>query len=195
MGAGGESSEISISRSRRSSARRGANLGSCNAASAAQCAMLSPSISFPSTTPMHPCRRCRRRSVTKTPERSAKTPSIGTFSGRCPSVTASTTTCRANRSNSCRSALERDGILGLLAAFEYSQLSALLDAIVKVPPEAQEILGRRNQGAHDHQPKQEQSERLERWMPGAGDQYRDGAYLQYHLSFADQGGRNRETFA
>jgi len=152
IAAGGESSEISISSSPRSSGFRGANLGSCNAALAAQRTTASPRGSSPSMTPMHPRRRCRQRSVTNTPHRSAKTPSFGILSGRLLRDTASTTACRANRSNFWRSASERDGILGLLAALKYTQLSALLDAIVEVPPEAQEILGGRYQRAYDHQP-------------------------------------------
>src|SRR5271170_6306003 len=109
-------------------------------------------------TPMQPRSRRAERSVTNTPRRWAKTPSLGILSGRRARETASTTACRANRSRFWRSASERDSILGFLAALEQAKLSALLDAVVELSPEAQEILGGRNQGAGNDQPQQKQSE-------------------------------------
>src|SRR4029077_15685421 len=108
--------------------------------------------------------------VTKTPRRSAKIPSTGIFSGTDPRATASTTAWRARPSNARLSASERNGILGLLTGFHQTQLPALLDAVVHVAPEAKKILRGGNQRAHDDQPQEQQSDRLQRRMSRARDQ-------------------------
>src|SRR5258707_845265 len=174
----------------------GANRESSKAAFAAQRTMASPSGSFASMTPMQPCRRLATWSVTKTPWRSAKTPSLGNASGGLRWDTASTTavlaSCRAAR----RSASERNDILGLLASFEHPQAAALLDAVVDVAPEAPEILCGGDQRADHYEPKQNLPQQLEPGVThsGSGDKHRHGANLQNHFGFSKRGGFDGESF-
>src|SRR5712691_9522130 len=187
MGSMGESNEISILSSPSCSALMGANRGSSSAALAAQRTMASPRVSFASITPMQPCRRLRTRRVTKTPRRSAKTPSRENTSGSLWRETASTTAVRARCRAARRSASERDGILGLLAGFEHAEPAALLDAVIDMAPEAPEILGRGDERADDNEPKQDSRQRLEPHVPPPDDEYRHGAHLQNHLRFSQRG--------
>src|SRR5579864_1776460 len=101
---------------------------------------------------MQPRRRARTCRVTNTPRFSEKTPSLGNGSGRRSKETAWVTASRARHSKVRRSSSERDGILGLFAAFEHAQPAALLDAVVEMSPELQEVLRGGNQGADHHQP-------------------------------------------
>src|SRR5690242_13671096 len=102
---------------------------------------------------------------------------------------------RANCMAARRSASERDGILGLLAGFKHAKAAPLLDAVVDVAPEAQEILSGGDQRADNDEPKQNLAQQLEPGLSYAssGDEYRDGAYLQNHFSFAKCGGFDRES--
>src|SRR6266853_6690026 len=161
MGCMGESNEISILSSSSCSGLTEENRGSSIAALVAQRTMASPSGSFASMTPMQPCRRLRTCRVTKTPRRSAKTPSRGNASGSLRWETASTMAVRARCRAARRSASERDGILGLLAGFEHAEPAALLDAIVDMAPKAPEILGCGDERADDNQPEQDARQRLE----------------------------------
>lgn len=167
MGAGGESREISIVRSPSWSVRIGANRGSCKAALAAQRTMASPSGSSGSTTPMQPCRRPRRCSVTKTPQRTAKISSCGIWPGSLRPKTLSTTAVRASCSAESLSVSERDGILGLLARLKHPEPPTLLDAVVHVAPEAKEILCGGDQRADYHQPEQHACQPVQRGVARA----------------------------
>src|SRR5258708_23070478 len=148
----GESNEISMLSSSSCSALMGANRGSSWAALAAQRTIASPSGSFAAMTQIQRCRRLRTCRVTKTPRRSAKTPSRGNASGSLRWKTASTTAVRASCRAARRSASERDGILGLLAGFEHAEPAALLDAVIDLAPEAAEVAGRRDQRADINEP-------------------------------------------
>src|SRR3989441_10660000 len=161
MGSMGESNEISMLSSSSCSDLIGANRGSSSAALAAQRTMACPSGSFASMTPIQPCRRLGTCKVTKTPQRSVKTPSRRNSSGSLRWETASTTAIRASCRAARRSASERDGILGLLAGFEHAEPAPLLDAVVDVAPEAPEVLGGRDQRADDNKPEQNSRQRFE----------------------------------
>src|SRR6266851_1166237 len=193
MGSMGESNEISMLSSSSCSGLIGENRGSSIAALVAQRTMASPSGSFASMTPMQPCRRLRTCKVTKTPRRSAKTPSRGNSSGSLRWETASTTAVRASCRAARRSASERDGILGLLASFEHPEPAALLDAVVNVAPEAPEVLGGGNERADDNEPKQDSRQGLERRVPRSDDEYRHGAHLQNHLGLSKGGCFDRKS--
>src|SRR5713226_3991245 len=155
MGSMGESNEISMLSSSICSGFMGENRGSSSAALAAQRTMASPSGSFASMTPIQPCRRLRTCRVTKTPRRSAKTPSQGNASGSLRWETALTTAVRARCRAARRSASERDGILGLLAGFEHTEPAALLDAVIDMAPEAPEVLCSGDERADDYEPKED----------------------------------------
>src|SRR6202012_1649283 len=134
---------------------------------------------------MQPRRRPLLRSVTNTPRRSPKTPSVGTCSGKRPKVTASTTIWRAYFKIACRSASEGDGIACFLVSFQRAEFTALLDAVVELSPEAQEILRGRDQSTGDDQPQQQQGETFERRVAGGGNQHSYGTDLQHHFRFSD----------
>src|SRR6266436_539211 len=193
MGSMGESNEISMLSSSSCSGLIGENRGSSSAALAAQRTMASPSGSFASMTPIQPCRRLRTCKVTKTPQRSVKTPSRRNSSGSLRWKTASTTAVRASCRAARWSASERDGILGLLAGFEHAEPAALLDAVVDVAPEAPEVLCGGDERADDNEPKQDSRQRLERRVPRPDDEHGHGAHLQYHLRFSKGGCFDRES--
>src|ERR1700674_4962 len=194
MGPTGERSEISISSSSSSSSRRGENRGSRSAAPVAHRTMLCPSGSWLSITPMQPRKRPPTCKVTKTPCRSPKIPSLGMLAGSCDSETANTIAWRAHSKSDRISSSEGHCILRLLAALKHIELSPLLDTVVHPAPEAQKILRRGNQRAHNHEPKQRERQRFQRRMPCAGNQYRHRAHLQHHLGFPENRGFNRESF-
>src|SRR5690242_13121713 len=160
IGSKRESKEISMLISSNWGSFIGAKRGSSRAALTAHRTTASPKDSLGSVTPMHPCSRPRTRRVTKTPRRSEKTPSRGMTSGILRCRTASRIALRANSSKALRSDSERHGILRLLARFEHAQLAALLDAVVHVAPKAQEILCGGDQGADDHEPKENRRQGL-----------------------------------
>src|SRR2546422_1976925 len=177
MGYMSESNEISMLSSSSCSDLIGANRGSSSAALAAQRTMASPSGSFASMTPIQPCRRLRTCKVTKTPQRSVKTPSRRNSSGSLRWKTASTTAVRASCRAARWSASERDGILGLLTRFEHAEPATLLDAVVHVAPKAPEVLRGGDQRADDHEPKQGLPQQLEPGVTHSGsrDKHRHGA--------------------
>src|SRR5690348_11425985 len=160
IGSKRESKEISMLMSSNWGSFIGAKRGSSRAALTAHRTTASPKDSSGSVTPMHPCRRPRRKSVTKTPRRSDITPSRGMTSGSLRCRTASRIALRASSSKARWSALERHGILRLLAGFKHAQLATLLDAIVHVAPKAQEILSGGHQSANHHEPKENQRQRF-----------------------------------
>src|SRR6266581_1375991 len=189
-----ESNEISMLSSPSCCIFMGANRGSSRAAFAAQRTMASPSGSLGSMTPMQPCSRLATLRVTKTPRRSANTPSRGNTSGSRRWETASTTAVLANWRAARRSASERDGILGLLAGFEHPEPSALLDTVVDVTPESPEVLSGGDQRADDDKPKQDSRQGLERRVRRSNDEYSHRAHLQNHLRFSKRGCFDRESF-
>src|SRR4029077_7172678 len=110
-----------------------------------------------------------------------------------PRDTASVTDWRAKSSNAWRSLSERDGISSFLAGFHHAQFAPLLDAVVDMPPEAQEILRGGYQRADHHQPEQQQGQGLERGMPRSYDKPGYGADLQNHFGLAKHGGFDGEA--
>src|SRR5258706_1358070 len=104
-------------------------------------------------------------------------PSVGIASNTWPWDTASVIAKRAKRSRDCRSVSERDRISSFFAGFEHAQLAALLDAIVDLAPETEKVLRGGAQRADNHEPEQEQRQRIEGGTPRSRDQHSHGANL------------------
>src|SRR6266404_8485028 len=104
-------------------------------------------------------------------------PSVGIASNTWPWDTTSVIAKRAKRSRDCRSVSERDCISGFFAGFEHAQFAALLDAVVDMAPETEKVLCGGDQRADNHQPEQEQSQRVKRGTPRSCDQHSHSANL------------------
>src|ERR1700704_4531546 len=104
-------------------------------------------------------------------------PSVGIASNTWGRGTASVIAQRAKRSRDCRSVSERDRISGFFAGFEHAQFAALLDAVVDMAPETEKILRGGDQRADNHEPEQEQRQRVKRGTPRSCDQYSHSANL------------------
>src|SRR5215510_12331590 len=114
--------------------------------------------------------------VTKTPRHNAKQTGSGFGSFSAKPVSAARIAERASASKARCSSQEnslsgRYDILRLRTGFHHAQLSALLDAVVKLVPKPVKVLRGGDQSAGDHQPQQNLCDGLEKWTAGSGNQY------------------------
>src|SRR5258705_2764469 len=152
MGAGGESTEISISRLSTSPAPTAGNRGSCRAALMAARAIVSTRGSGDSTWPTQPRSRLSWWSVTKAPAGSVRDMTYAEKSRIRFSTTAFKIARRARSNKARQSSLESRDILRVLAPLENSQAAPLLYTAIHAAPKLLKLLDRRDDSAPHHQP-------------------------------------------